>query len=151
MQRASLQLPPHRGTCGAMTAQDTGAAAEAHVAALLEGEGQRILARNWRVRGGEIDIVAELNGVLTFVEVRARTGTFHGASDESVGPRKLRTLMRAAHAWLAAHPEYQDAFWHVDLFAVTLDRQGRVQRLARYENLSLDELEPPSRRSRSDW
>lgn len=148
MRGASPQLPADCSVGAGVSAQEIGNAAEAHVARLLEAEGQVILARNWRVRGGELDIVALHEQVLTFVEVRARTGTVHGASDESVGVRKLRTLMRAAQAWLAAHPEYQECFWHVDLFAVTLDRTGAVQRLARYENLTLDELARPDRAQR---
>lgn len=152
MQCASPELPTDCRTGAVVSTQEIGNAAEAHVALLLEAEGQVILDRNWRVRGGELDIVALHERVLTFVEVRARTGTLHGASDESVGPRKLRTLLRAAQAWLAAHPDYQECFWHVDLFAVTLDRNGAVQRMARYENLTLDEITRPDRAQRGgEW
>lgn len=78
-----------------------GADAEARAAAHLEGLGREILARNYRIPGGEIDIVSrEGGGTLVFTEVRQRKSSRHGSAAESVTPRKLALMHRAALAYL---------------------------------------------------
>jgi Holliday junction resolvase-like predicted endonuclease len=76
-----------------------GAAAEQQVARALEADGWTICARNWLGGGGELDVVAERNGAIQLVEVKARAlGDFVGL--EVVGPAKQRKMSRAASAWL---------------------------------------------------
>ncbi|AXG99275.1 YraN family protein [Deinococcus wulumuqiensis] len=78
-----------------------GADAEARAAAHLEGLGREILARNYRIPGGEIDIVSrEGGGTLVFTEVRQRKSSRHGSAAESVTPRKLALMHRAAQTYL---------------------------------------------------
>jgi putative endonuclease len=77
-----------------------GAQAEQLAACLLEQRGLRILERNWRRPEGEVDLVAEHNGVLVFVEVRSRTGEAHGHPLETVNLRKQRRVIRAARRYL---------------------------------------------------
>jgi len=80
----------------------SGARAEELCAALLRRAGLRILARNWRCRFGEIDLVAEEAGTLVFAEVRLRrTGAFGGAA-ESITATKRARLRAAAQLYLAA-------------------------------------------------
>lgn len=55
----------------------------------------RILARNYRVRGGEIDIVAYRNGILVFVEVKTRTGDAFGTPAEAVDDQKIKRFGKA--------------------------------------------------------
>lgn len=69
-------------------------------ARLLEDRGFRILQRNWRRPEGEVDLVAEDDGVLVFVEVRSRTGDEHGHPLETVNKQKQRRLVRAARLYL---------------------------------------------------
>jgi putative endonuclease len=78
----------------------TGRRAEALAAAFLERQGMRILARNWRQPGGEIDLVADDGGACVFVEVRARTGLDFGHPLEAVGPVKRAQIVRAARLYL---------------------------------------------------
>jgi putative endonuclease len=66
----------------------------------LEGIGLRILARNWRQPGGEIDLVADDAGTCVFVEVRARTGLDFGHPLEAVGVAKRAQVVRAAKLYL---------------------------------------------------
>lgn len=84
-----------------MTRQEAGRRAEALAAALLEGAGMKIVARNWRQPGGELDLVVDDGGVCVFVEVRARTGDEHGHPLEAVGERKRAQVIRAARLYLA--------------------------------------------------
>lgn len=83
-------------------AQRFGASAEAAVAAHLEALGWRVLARNWRSRAGELDIVAEDGRCVVFVEVKARSSRAGGLPEEAVDARKRARVARAAAAWLAA-------------------------------------------------
>ena len=83
-----------------------GADAEARAAAHLLGLGREVLARNYRILGGEIDIVsleaaaAGMGGTLVFTEVRQRRQTRYGSAAESVTPRILALMERAALEYL---------------------------------------------------
>ncbi len=76
---------------------------EDQAAAYLSGLGVRILARNWRARSGEIDIIGEEDGRLVFVEVRTRrlSGRF-GTAAESVDARKQKQVRETALVYLHA-------------------------------------------------
>jgi putative endonuclease len=67
----------------------------------LTAAGYRILDRNFRASTGELDFVAEENGVLCFVEVKGRRGTGFGLPAEAVTGEKRRRIFRTAEAWLA--------------------------------------------------
>jgi putative endonuclease len=67
----------------------------------LEQHGCKILELNYRIRGGEIDIVAlEPNGVTVFVEVKQRKTNSHGTPAESITARKAMLVRRAALQYL---------------------------------------------------
>ena len=69
----------------------------------LTAAGYRILERNFSSRAarGEIDLVAEENGVLCFVEVKGRRSVAFGSPAEAITAEKERRVVRAARAWLA--------------------------------------------------
>jgi putative endonuclease len=79
-----------------------GADAEDRAAAHLRALGREVLARNYRIPGGEIDLVTrEADGTLVFTEVRQRRGDRYGSAAESVTARKLALMRRAALSYLA--------------------------------------------------
>jgi len=78
----------------------SGARAEELCAAHLRRAGLRLLARNWRCRHGEIDLVAEDAGTLVFAEVRYRSGAGFGGAAESVTAAKQARLVAAARLYL---------------------------------------------------
>lgn len=78
-----------------------GRAAEAAAVDLLAGMGFRILARNVRLAGAEIDVVAEEGGEIVFVEVRSRSSVRLGGPLETIGAVKRGRIARAAQAYLA--------------------------------------------------
>lgn len=82
-----------------------GDSAEALAALFLERRGLKILARNYRCRFGEIDLVAENGATLVFVEVRARRSEGFGGPAESITAAKRRRLVAAARHYLAAAGE----------------------------------------------
>jgi putative endonuclease len=85
-----------------------GAAAEHAAATFLQQQGLRLLARNYRFKGGEIDLVFEQAGRrLVFVEVRMRNHHDYGSGAESVTLNKQRRLSKTALHYLQHHPDYQ--------------------------------------------
>jgi putative endonuclease len=78
-----------------------GDAGEERAARFLEAQGMAIVARNYRTRLGEIDLIARDGDVLVFVEVRLRAGEGFGGAAASIGPAKQRRLAAAAGAYLA--------------------------------------------------
>ncbi len=81
-----------------------GRAAEAAAARFLERLGYRILAANFRAKGGELDLVAEDDGVLAIVEVRYRASDRFGGAAASVTMAKRNRIIRAARVFLARNP-----------------------------------------------
>jgi putative endonuclease len=69
----------------------------------LERRGYAIVARRYRRRGGELDIIAKDGPTLVFVEVKAREGSACGAPAEAVTPPKQRRIARLALDYLARH------------------------------------------------
>ena len=79
-----------------------GPAGEAAAVAVLERAGMRVLARDWRCRLGQIDIVAEDSGAVVVVEVKARRGIGFGLPQEAVDARKRHKLRLLTEAYLQA-------------------------------------------------
>jgi putative endonuclease len=92
-----LTLPPE-----ARRAQ--GDAAEERASRHLEESGLTIVERNYRTKGGEIDIVARRGDVLVFVEVRSLEVPDFGTPEESVTPAKRRRIVGAARHYLSNVP-----------------------------------------------
>ena len=85
-----------------MNRAETGRAAEDAAAALLQAKGLAVVERNYRVKVGEIDLIARDRDEIVFVEVRARAASGFGGAAASVGGLKRRKLVRAASVWLQA-------------------------------------------------
>ncbi len=84
--------------------QQHGDAAERQAATFLEGQGLAILARNYRCRGGEIDLIARDGDTLVFVEVRARRNSAYGGAAASITTHKQQRLIYAARHYLMHLP-----------------------------------------------
>jgi len=101
-----------------------GARAEELCAELMRGAGLRVLARNWRCRHGEIDLVAEEGGTLVFAEVRYRSGGRFGGAAESVTAAKQARLVAAARLYLMRRPDAECRF---DVLLLDALEAGRIQ------------------------
>ena len=77
-----------------------GRAAEDAAIELLQERGYRIVARNVRLPGGEIDVIARDGSVIVFVEVKARSSGSFGSAVAAVDARKRSTLRALAADWL---------------------------------------------------
>ena len=99
--------------------RDTGIGGESLAAGYLMSKGLRILARNYRVVQGELDIVAMDGQVLVFCEVKTRRGIGFGPPECAVTPWKQRQMRRAAEAYLYCHG-LRDQECRFDVVAVLL-------------------------------
>ncbi len=103
-----------------------GARVERRVAWHYRLRGYRILARNARAGGYEIDLIARRGQDLVVCEVKSKAGEEFGDSAEMVDEEKRRRLRRAADAWLAAHPDLADLDVRFDVVAVSPQRVVRI-------------------------
>jgi putative endonuclease len=85
--------------------QRLGSAAEERAAQLLRRSGCEILARNFRCRMGELDIVARRGGLLIIAEVRLRSSARFGGAAASITSAKRARIVRAARYLLARQPQ----------------------------------------------
>ncbi|SHJ45291.1 putative endonuclease [Roseomonas rosea] len=105
-------------------AERLGQDAEARAAAALEARGWTVLARRVRTPSGELDIVAEREGLLAFVEVKARAKLAEAAF--SLSARQQARIMAAAEAWLAGNPGHGGAGMRFDVILVAPEGLRRV-------------------------
>ncbi|MEI6215560.1 MAG: YraN family protein [Desulfuromonadales bacterium] len=110
------------------TRKRTGNLGEDIAANFLIARGYRILERNFRCKGGEVDIVARDPGnkSLAFVEVKARRGLSYGVPQLAVTPFKQRQISKAALTWIAINRQH-DQNARFDVIAILLDAGGRHQ------------------------
>ncbi len=99
---------------------------ETIAARYLKRRGYRVLARNFRAAGAEIDLVAMEGETLVFVEVKTRLGTGAGMPQEAVDGRKQRRIRRAAEIYAARHRASQ---WPMRFDVVAILGTGSDRRL----------------------
>lgn len=93
-----------------LTTSLTGAAGEELAAKFLQKNGLRIIERNFRVKGGEIDLICGDGDAVVFVEVRVRSSDDFGGAAASITPTKQRRLVLAASQWLQRYGEHPCRF-----------------------------------------
>lgn len=94
------------------------------IANFLDQRGVYILERNWRIKEGEIDIVALYpNGTVAFVEVKTRSSLAFGQPLESITPAKAARLQRLSLAWRACHSRRWRNF-QIDCAGVLMQKNG---------------------------
>lgn len=98
MGEAALPMPGERETPTPRTS--LGQAGEDLAAEYLLAHGYRLLARNYRCRLGELDLVAVEQGEIVFVEVKARSSRRYGTAAEAVSAVKQARMLRVAERFL---------------------------------------------------
>ena len=105
-----------------MNTRAIGKTAEDQVTHYLEECGMTILARNYAIRSGEIDIIARDGAYFVFIEVKSRSYTDYGQPSEAVTRAKQKRIMRAAEIWLVKN----DCFDELVRFDVVEVLNGRI-------------------------
>ncbi|MGN6475912.1 MAG: YraN family protein [Flavipsychrobacter sp.] len=93
--------------------KETGIKGEQIAENFLLRKGYTILERNWRFGKKEIDIIAETNGLLVFVEVKTRATTYFGYPEDAVSASKQDFMKLSAEAYIAAHVQFSEVRFDV--------------------------------------
>ena len=117
-----------------MTAKETGDIGETAVCRYLESHGYTVRERNFRICGGEIDIIAEKGEDLCFVEVKTRRIGSQESGDEAVTEVKMRRIIRAARQYCENY-DIDETAWYIqyDIAEVSM-WQGEVIEIDYLEN-----------------
>ena len=104
--------------------------------------GQFLLARNYTIkqenyysRFGEIDIIAEKNNQLVFIEVKTRLSDQFGLPEEAFDQSKRARLEQTIAHYLAEQSVNHDN-WRLDCLAVEIDKQQKIARIRHHKNTS---------------
>jgi putative endonuclease len=105
---------------------------EQAAAEYLETKGFQILDHNVRTPYGEIDLVAEFDQQLVFVEVKTRSSTRFGHPEEAVGEDKITHIIESAQSFLQEQPN-PDQDWRIDVVAI-VRLPGEEPEITHFEN-----------------
>src|SRR5882724_1834526 len=107
------------------TRKEAGKLGEDLAVSYLIKHGYQIIEQNFRIRGGEIDIVALEKDTLVFVEVKTRSSAEFGSPLEAITYWKLKSLIKTAQFYKLKHPKLPDAM-RIDAVAILLDKKNNV-------------------------
>ena len=102
----------------------------------LTSQNYRIIARNFRTRNGEIDLVAQENNILVFVEVKTRKNNLFGLPEEAITPAKIRALIRASQYYLLTQNQLSVSY-RIDVVSIKLDEDDKPEQIKLYKNITL--------------
>lgn len=117
MKKLTIRRPTFR--------QQRGAAGEAAALARLQQDGLQLVARNYRCRVGELDLVMQRGSLLAVVEVRRRGRSDYGGALGSVNGLKQARIINATRHFLLTHPRY--AQHEVRFDVVGIESDGRLE------------------------
>lgn len=111
----------------------TGAAGEKLAIEYLRGKGYAIVDANWSTKFGELDIIAKIDDVLVFIEVKTRRAASTESALEAVTPAKHERMLNAVYQYLHDHEIDPETQWRIDVIAIALGARGR-RRIAHVED-----------------
>jgi putative endonuclease len=114
-----------------------GAWGESRAAEYLIQKGYRIEAMNLRTPYGEIDLLAEHQGVLVFVEVKTRSSTRFGLPEEAVNRQKQQHMLACAQSYLQSRGDY-GGDWRIDVIAISRSATGVPPEIIHFENVEVE-------------
>lgn len=101
-----------------------GATGEELAAQFLINRGDEILARNWRIREGELDLISlDRSGLIHMIEVKTRTSVAFGHPLEAIDNAKAHRIQRLALAWLATNGAL-GCDYQIDAIAILIATDG---------------------------
>jgi len=113
----------------------TGKAGEEQAAVYLLAKNWEIVARNWRTRRGEIDIIAMDGDTLVFVEVKTWPHGQEADLETVIGPTKKKRMIETAKHFLAAHRQYNGMYIRFDVVFLSSDPlEGGLPEIRHFES-----------------
>jgi len=95
--------------------------------------GCKIIDKNFQTAYGEIDLIAQKNDELLFVEVKTRTKSNFGFPELAVDNKKISHLLKAAQIYL--HHKQRHKFWRLDIISVEIDKLNRRAHIRHFQNV----------------
>lgn len=96
-------------------------------------KGYKIVQTNFRTEYGEIDIVAETDGEIVFIEVKTRTGVEFGNPEEAITPKKIEYMTASASAYMQEFPEKSDE-WRMDVISILTESSRKNLDIHHFKN-----------------
>jgi putative endonuclease len=112
------------------TTNSFGELGERIAARWLARGGWKIIARRFRSGRRDIDLIVERDGVIAFVEVKARTGALFGDPVEAVHRRKQHELIKSAQTWIDRHGRAGEAYRFDVVGVLVLDGKVLIRHVA---------------------
>lgn len=102
-------------------------------------KGYSLLARNYRMRYGEIDLIFLDEDEIIFVEVKAKVGEDFGTPEEMVDKRKINQIQKTAQSFLVTRADLARKYekYRIDVVAIVFNGIGGVDRIDHYENVEI--------------
>ena len=123
------------------TTLDQGNRGEQYAVEFLVSRGYQIVERNFRIRGGEIDIIAVETDprteekTLVFLEVKTRSSGDYGTPLEAIGYYKMRALIKATQFYKMKHPKLPDLM-RIDAVSIMINDEGQLMDIELVKNIS---------------
>jgi len=116
----------------------TGKIGEKIAQEFLIKKGYQIIQTNFRTRFGEIDLIANKNNRLIFVEVKLKIGEDFGSPEDMIDHHKLSQIQKTAEVFLQTNPQIVDNFQsnQIDAVCIVLNPDQTVKRINHWENLT---------------
>ncbi len=118
-----------------MTTKELGDLGEKMACGYLVEKGYKILGKNYKISFGEIDIIAQKDKVIHFVEVKSLADNgYNFAPEEHVDYRKQRKLRQMAQIWLEKQKYSQETAHQIDIVGILVNQQTRMAKLHYFPN-----------------
>ena len=121
------------GNPGSRERREIGQKGEDLACRILEEKKWAILARNWRTRRGEIDIIGLDRDTIVFVEVKTWPRWAESGLEYAIGPGKRKRMVETAKCFLSANRQYSGMYVRFDVVLIASDPRGDGTR--RYRHL----------------
>jgi putative endonuclease len=118
-----------RVTAGGALMKSRGDHFEDRAASLVTDAGLQLVARNFRAKTGEIDLIAHDRGQLVFIEVRSRSNRYYASAAGSVDGRKQHRIILTAHLFLQRRPQWANMPCRFDVIAFEPPQSGTCPRV----------------------
>lgn len=111
--------------------KSTGHAGEQAALEFLQSKHYTLLEKNFSNKFGEIDLIMQDGTITVFVEVKTKTGLWAGSPEEMITNQKLHKIRRMA----SIYTQGNEIPCRIDVVAVVLDSNSKIQRITHYENV----------------
>ena len=119
------------------TNRQIGISGENEAAAYLREKGYQIIAKNWRTKIGEIDIIAYKDSTIVFVEVKTWPHGDYFSLAAAINKRKRKRIIETTKCFLSDYRQYKESYVRFDVIAIAMQQQEKIYHI---ENAFLETL-----------